>query len=638
MPENHTIGEALSRLYAAVAHSSDPSNPAVLETLDAVSTAMKELSRAQQNLVTQQALLDDRLVQLEHHSALSVVTRRLGAAVRFLKRAKRTAVERGEGADYPCYVSQESAALPSLEQALATSSQWGRNPKISLLLAARTADSVDSTLKALSAQPYSHWELCIAAHPELVPHLSAAGPVRCVVASSDSVPAAWNAAAALATGDFLCPLPDTGSLSPFALHCVASALQSDLYDVLYCDEDAIDPEGTRSRPLFRPGWSPDLLSCSMYVGSFIVLRRDAFQRGGGFCARYGDACLFDLLLRLADDASLRVHHIPHVLFHRRSDAPSSPSSDAAAQAITDAITRRERIKPTVVPGPAAATFLIRRNRAPAGMTAVICSRSPKLLETCVNSLRATTADSVREIIVVVHEQNGPNPSLHSVIRKAGARAVPYPGAFDFSTMNNLGANAASTPQLLFLNDDVRCTAPRWADLLGDQIARDEIGIAGSILWYPSGVLQHAGIVAGIGDGVGHPGRFMHSSAIWPWLLATRNVSAVTGACLAIRKGVFQELGGFDPLFPRNYNDVDLCFRVRSRGYRIVCVPAPGLIHAECQTRRGIVRFDERYRFYQRWADLLSQPDPFYSPSLAPTEDITLNLSGDPWYRPLLSRP
>jgi O-antigen biosynthesis protein len=168
------------------------------------------------------------------------------------------------------------------------------------------------------------------------------------------------------------------------------------------------------------------------------------------------------------------------------------------------------------------------------------------------------------------------------------------------------------------------------EMLNEQVSREDVGVAGGVLWYPSRVLQHAGIVAGISDGVGHVGRYAQSSELWPWLLTTRNVSAVTGACLAIRSELFRELGGFDIGFPNNYNDVDLCFRVRARGLAIVCVPVPGLIHRECQTRRGIVRFAERYRFYQRWADALSHPDGYYSPSLAPTEEIALNLKPDSW--------
>jgi GT2 family glycosyltransferase len=202
-------------------------------------------------------------------------------------------------------------------------------------------------------------------------------------------------------------------------------------------------------------------------------------------------------------------------------------------------------------------------------------------------------------------------------------------------MNNLGARNAEAPNMLFLNDDVRATSSGWAELLAEQASREEVGVAGAVLWYPAGVLQHAGIVTGIGDGVGHAGRYQRASQMWPWLLAMREVSAVTGACLAIRRELFDQLGGFDEGFPNNYNDVDLCFRARSRGYRVICVPVTGLVHEECQTRPGIVRFEERYRFYERWGQLLRNPDPYYSPALAPTEKIAVNANDDRWYRPLL---
>ena len=172
------------------------------------------------------------------------------------------------------------------------------------------------------------------------------------------------------------------------------------------------------------------------------------------------------------------------------------------------------------------------------MTAIICSKSPDMLETCLASLRATANQVVRQIVVVAHEECGPNPSLHSVIERARATALTFRGAFDFAAMNNLGAGMADAPNLLFLNDDVRATEPEWAELLAEQVSREEVGVAGAVLWYPSGVLQHAGIVAGVGDAVGHAGRYLHSSKLWPWLLATRNVSAVTGAC-AVHRGILE---------------------------------------------------------------------------------------------------
>jgi GT2 family glycosyltransferase len=342
------------------------------------------------------------------------------------------------------------------------------------------------------------------------------------------------------------------------------------------------------------------------MGRLFTVRRDRFEGVGGLRSQYDGAHLHDLALRLAD-APLRVHRIPRVLYH---SSRSAADPAATARAISDAIARREEVTAECVPGPGRATFLLRRRVACGDTTAIVCSRSAKLVGNCIASVRATAGKAVSRIVVVAHEEAGPDGPLRDAIQRAGATAVSFSGVFNFAAMNNLGAQVAESGNLLFLNDDIEATAPGWAELLNEQLARNEVGVAGAVLRYPSGALQHAGIVAGIGDGVGHIGRHAHSSDLWPWLLATRNVSAVTGACLAIRKEVFQQLDGFDTRFPNNYNDVDLCFRVRERGLAVVCVPAPGLVHRECQSRRGIVRFEERFAFYRRWGTFLAQPVPF----------------------------
>jgi GT2 family glycosyltransferase len=169
--------------------------------------------------------------------------------------------------------------------------------------------------------------------------------------------------------------------------------------------------------------------------------------------------------------------------------------------------------------------------------------------------------------------------------------------------------------LVFLNDDVEPLVDSWLSDLVGQVQRSDIGAAGARLLYPSGTIQHAGITIGIGDGCGHVGRGTYYRRYWPWLDATRNVSAVTGACLAVRKQVFVEVGGFDDLFPMNYNDVDLCLRILRSGYRIVCESAAVLRHYECQTRRGGVALPERQQWYTCWADEVDRGDPFYSPNL-----------------------
>jgi GT2 family glycosyltransferase len=638
--------EILKRARVAGGSAPEAIGPLLLDALGQIAAGLDRLAEAERNLAIQQAILDDRLLRVERNRAFTAFNRMVAAGASIFQRAKsslpaRLRKEDREAAGYAQWVAHELAGLPSVEQARAASSNWTQRPRISVIMVARNGETVRQVLESLRQQAYENWEICAAVNQACESRVSElSGPVRYVAGDALDDAQALNAAANLAAGEYFSIMQETGALAPLALYYVVEALQQGAYDVLYSDEDSLDTERRRVRPIFKPDWSPDLLTSCMYMGYLLTIRRERFLQSGGLSSGYGDAHLLDLVLRLADEP-LRVCHIPRVLYHRFAPlpvplAPAPRATDPACQAITDAVMRREQTASTCVPGPGAGTFVVRRKRSPEEITAIICSKSPDLLETCLASLRATADRVVRQIVVVAHEDCGPNPSLQSVIKRAGATSLTFRGAFHFAAMNNLGAGMAETSSLLFLNDDVRTTAPEWAELLAEQVAREEVGVAGAVLWYPSGVLQHAGIVAGVGDGVGHVGRYMHSSQLWPWLLATRNVSAVTGACLAIRKDLFGRLGGFDTLFPNNYNDVDLCFRVRSQGYRVICVPVPGLIHAECQSRLGIVRFEERYRFYERWADWLRCPDPYYSPALAPTEKIALNLSDDGWYRSLLA--
>jgi GT2 family glycosyltransferase len=153
-----------------------------------------------------------------------------------------------------------------------------------------------------------------------------------------------------------------------------------------------------------------------------------------------------------------------------------------------------------------------------------------------------------------------------------------------------------------------------------------VGAAGALLRYPSGTIQHAGIATGILDGAGHPLRGCYESPYWQWAESARNVNAVTGACLAMRKRVFEELGGFDEAFPVNYNDVDLCLRARRAGYEIVHEPAAALRHREGASRKPMTPYEERERLYRRWGRVLDAGDPYYSPNLTRVrEDASLRI-------------
>jgi GT2 family glycosyltransferase len=244
---------------------------------------------------------------------------------------------------------------------------------------------------------------------------------------------------------------------------------------------------------------------------------------------------------------------------------------------------------------------------------VICTRTPKLLERCLSALRRTDAAQA-EIVVVAHDQ-GAGTNLNRIATSDGVRAVPYSGQFHFGVMNALGARHSSRPVLVFLNDDVEPISSAWVSALLRPLENDRAGIAGGLLLYPDNTIQHAGISVGGGPYPSHLGRRQTSSPWWPWLRITREVAAVTGACLAIRRAVWDELGGFDPRFQVNYNDVDLCLRARRAGYSVILECGAVLHHREAQTRSTIVTPEEKALFTSVWASELAKPDPFFNPNL-----------------------
>jgi len=407
-----------------------------------------------------------------------------------------------------------------------------------------------------------------------------AGPLISVVTKDDlseqSYPR-WERVsdAAAAKGDFILVLHPGDRLSPHALHNYAQAHSlDDSAALLYSDEDHLDRQGNRTDPLFKPGWSPELLRSTPYLGRSVLYRRDVF---------------------LKPDPSLRAHHIPKVLYHR------SPSCVADFSLSTGEAKRSHE-----------------------GITLIICSRQTKQVRECLEAVQSTKSIAL-DILVVHHLQSGSGKDMQRCVEGFGGTSIPYRGAFDFARMNNLAASQAKSPYLLFMNDDVVVHHPGWDTELAAALARPEIGVAGAILEYPDGAIQHAGVVVGMGDAAGHCGRFQTTSQLWPWLRMSREVSAVTGAMLAIRADLFRQLGGFDEAFPINYNDVDLCLRVRKAGLQVVCLNLGKIVHRESQTRVAGTRHQEREALYRRWSSVLAHPDQFYSPHLAPTERIALNL-------------
>ena len=256
---------------------------------------------------------------------------------------------------------------------------------------------------------------------------------------------------------------------------------------------------------------------------------------------------------------------------------------------------------------------------------------PEDLSLCIKSLISNSTYRNFEVIII---ENGSKEDktfqLYEELKKTGtSRILVWDESFNFSAVNNFAAKYATGDVFLFLNNDVEIIRPDWLENLLQHVMRREIGAVGAKLYYPNDRIQHAGIIIGLGGVAGHPHRYCHaeSNGYMGRLLVVQNVAAVTGACLMIRRGVYEEVGGFDENFALSYNDVDLCMRIRENGYLIVITPYAELYHHESATRgyedmpEKKSRFErEASLFKTKWASALEKGDPYYNPNLSLIKD------------------
>lgn len=600
---------------------------------------LEKLEAQSRRTQAEQARLEERLARVEN-SAVFRTLRAVGQAGSTTKGRLGQALLRSPlhplyarltrasaaGADpaYAAWIEAEQGSLLPLEVLSEESRAWEYRPRISILMPVYrpSREWIEASIRSVQAQCYENWQLCVCCDGPAEPWLddwlrrrvSEDPRVRVAFAAERrGIASALNGAGTLADGEYLAFLDQDDMLAPTALHFAVEALQYEEADVLYSDEDWMSEAGQRVRPNFKPGWSPELLSGCMYFGHLFVAKRERVANAGWFHDGFEGAQDYDLALRLIG-LGAAVKHVPRVLYHWRmhegstaAGAGAKPHAHLSGRKALEQALRANGVEAPVTDGAMPHSFAVQWP-ARGGATIVICSRNPALLERCLVSIRRT-AGSMRPQIVVVEHQS---PETRQVAEAFECDVVSYGRMFHFADMNNAGAAEARHESLVFLNDDVTALQPGWLESLVALVERPDIAIAGAKLLYPSGAIQHAGIALGIGEGTGHIGRGKFASDLWRWLEIRRNVSAVTGACMAIRRGVFEELGGFDLEFPVNYNDADLCLRARSAGYEVIFEPAAVLRHDECATRAPGTKADERERFWARWGDVLDRPDPYFT--------------------------
>ncbi|GJD34385.1 glycosyltransferase family 2 protein [Methylobacterium aerolatum] len=579
--------------------------------------------------------------------ALSALSWRVqGKKVRARGFVERALHRRRDGG-YPAWARahRRDAAERAAIQALVAS--WPDPAVVSVLMPVHNPAPkvLRAAIASLRAQLYPHWELCAVddastdpAVTALLAREAAADPRIRVVRRPENghIARATNDALAQAKGPWCVFLDHDDVLAEDALFEVARAAREDPGLVLiYSDEDKIDGRGRRFEPHFKADFDRELLYAQNYINHLTAVRTDALRHLGGLRPGFEGSQDHDLLLRLTAGLDpARIRHIPRILYHWRAAGGSGTFSD---RALAQAEAARLRALAEVVAGsgaraergPEGFNRLVHPLPAPPPPVSVIIPTRDRadLLAVTLDGLLARTDYPAIEVVVVDNDSREPATAalFASLAGDGRVRVLPVPGPFNFSDLSNRGAAAATGPVLLFLNNDIEVIGPDWLTELVRQAVRPEIGAVGAKLLYPDRTIQHGGIVLGIDGVAGHshlgvpdsePGYFAR-------MRIAHEVSAVTGACLAMRAEVFAQVGGFDAQALKvAFNDVDLCLKVRAAGYRIVWTPFASLIHHESKSRGPEDTPEKKARFegetrvmLGRWGGEL-RADPYYNPNLS----------------------
>ena len=525
--------------------------------------------------------------------------------------------------------------------------KWKNPPLISVAVPAyRTPPGfLEQMILSVKEQTYPHWELCIVNASrgedgmEQVLGRYAGGDERIRVKNLEEnlgIAGNTNEALEMARGEFVGLLDHDDLLAPQALFRIAEALTADPQaDAVYTDEDKVTTDlSEHFQPHFKPDFNLDLLRSNNYITHFFVVRTRLAREAGGFCREFDGAQDYDFIFRCTEEAK-KVLHVPEVLYHWRTHKASTADNPASKMYAFEA--GKRAIEVHLARCGQEGTVSLRKDlgfyrveypvQGEPLVSILIPNRDQKeTLEKCLNSIWEKSTYNNYEILIV--ENNSSSPEIFDYYReiekRPGVRILTWKEGFNYSAINNFGEKSAAGDYLLFLNNDVEVINPRWIEELLGNCQRKEVGIVGAKLYYPDDTIQHAGTVIGIGGIAGHAFLNMPRSRTGYLHKASlqMDLSAVTAACMMMKRQVFKQLGGFEERLSVAFNDVDLCLRTVQAGYLVVYNPEVELYHYESKSRGAedseekVRRFQEEIEFMRcRWMDLLKKGDPYYNRNL-----------------------
>ena len=576
--------------------------------------------------------------------------RRYGSVSELKKKIKSKIIERR------AYKSYGTLSFPSPEEAKAEAGTvFDRKIRFSILVPLYNTPEVflRQMIDSVVAQTYPDWELCLAdgsddEHAYVKTVVESYNDPRILyekLSENLGISGNTNKCFEMATGDYIGLFDHDDILHPSALYEYMKAICEKGADYIYCDEttfsgSSIDHMVTLH---FKPDFAPDNLRANNYICHFSVFSKDLVKKCGTFRPEFDGSQDHDMILRLTREAE-NIVHIPRILYYWRSHAGSVASDinaksyaiDAAKGAVAAHLTACGFKDFTIESTRAFETiFRIRYALTAYPLISIIIPNRDheQDLRRCINSILERTSYEDYEIIVV--ENNSATDEIakyyETIEKHPRIRVVKYEGEFNYSAVNNLGVKNAKGEYLVLLNNDTEVITRNWLEELLMYAQRDDVGATGCMLLYPDYTIQHAGIVLGLGahrtaghthyrmsrENLGYMGRLCYA----------QNVSAVTGACLMVRKSLYEEAGGLSEDLAVALNDVDLCLKLRKMGLLNIFTPFAELFHYESASRgrdaeegasaANAQRYEEECKIFRaRWKKELEAGDPYFNPNFS----------------------
>lgn len=445
-----------------------------------------------------------------------------------------------------------------------------------------------------------------------------------------------NVCLEITKGDYIVLFDHDDFLHPSALYESMKAIEEKDADFIYTDENTFhETIDDAFSPHYKPDFSPDYLRSINYICHLTVFSRELYQKVGQFRCEFDGSQDYDMILRLTEQAE-QIVHIPQILYFWRAHENSVAMDvrvkdyclDAAKRALEEHL-QRIGLKGKVEDGKYLSSYRIRYELIKMPLISILIPNKDHVtdLKRCLESIKRISTYKNYEIIIIENnsEMQDTFDYYKELQRNDDIRVVTWDKEFNYSAINNYGATFAKGEYLLLLNNDVEVISPDWLQEMLMFVQREDVGAVGAKLYYPDGRIQHAGVILGIGGVAGHSHKYYSgdSNGYFTRLVTAQNLSAVTGACLMVKKRLFDQLSGLDIEYKVAFNDVDFCMRIREAGYLIVFTPYAELYHHESLSRGAedtpekVARFNgEVHRFMERWKKELDKGDPYYNPNLS----------------------